>query len=540
MGVFGALLACSAIACGSNDAPLEITIDPGTAAAVLFNSKQDSLQSWTGRFYAGRGGLPVWVDSGDQRRARKLIEALGALDLHGLSPSRYAITSLDDRLAALDSLGVDADSTEAAQTDVALTQAFFLAADDMLRGRVPSDQIQTTWQTKPRAMDLVKVLEEVATGDEPGDALDELAPPHPEYEALREHLSRLREQAEAGGWEAIPPARLDSDVPEALLLRDRDVWERLALEDYIKGDFPGSEPGDTARYASRLRDAVARYQVDRGITPDSVIGVSTLTELNIPIESRIRTVLLNMERLRWMPAELPERRVEVNVAAFTLEAFDGGDVELDMNVIVGQEGWETPVFSDVMDHVIINPYWNVPETIATDEILPKIKEDPSYLEQRNYQVLDGWTDEAEEVDPEDVDWDSMSAESFPYRIRQEPGPSNALGRIKFMFPNEHAVYLHDTPADRLFDRTDRDLSHGCIRLERPLDFADYVFGQSESWDEERTAEAVDSEERVRVDLDTPVPVYILYWTATVADGRLRFFQDIYDVDKELDNALRAD
>ena len=251
-------------------------------------------------------------------------------------------------------------------------------------------------------------------------------------------------------------------------------------------------------------------------------------------ERRVRQLDANLERMRWLPRDLGDRAVVVNIPAFRLQAFEQGRAALTMKVVVGRE-WgdrETPVFADSMATVVINPYWNVPAGIARDEIVPKARRDRGYLTAHDYEVVHGWGNDAPTISPWSVTSAQLAAIGNGYRIRQRPGPGNALGRIKFLFPNDYAVYLHDTPADQLFDERVRAFSHGCVRVEAPVALAAWVLGQ-QGWDASRVRSAMATRDRRPVTLDRKIPVYLMYLTAFGRDGTLHFRDDIYDLDQRL-------
>jgi murein L,D-transpeptidase YcbB/YkuD len=270
-----------------------------------------------------------------------------------------------------------------------------------------------------------------------------------------------------------------------------------------------------------------------------VVGPKTIRELNVSVEERVRQIELNLERLRWSFRNLGSQYILVNIADYRLEVVEDGKTVLAMKVIVGKPYWHTPVFSAEMTYLEINPTWNVPDSILQDDLLPKIKNDPTYFTEQDFTVLDGWGENAERIDPLFIDWTTVSGEDFPYRLRQEPGPRNPLGRIKFMFPNEFNVYLHDTPHRALFEKNVRTFSHGCIRLSQPIDAAVYLLQNDHEWTKEKILEAVDSGETQIVRLKHPVRVHILYLTAWVdTNGLVQFREDIYSRDERLDKALK--
>jgi murein L,D-transpeptidase YcbB/YkuD len=265
-----------------------------------------------------------------------------------------------------------------------------------------------------------------------------------------------------------------------------------------------------------------------GLSDDGVVGKDTLAALNVPVETRIQQIRINLERARWILHDLDAHAVVVNVAGFMAYVTEGEEVTWMTRVQVGKPYHMTPLFRDEVSYIEINPTWTVPYSISSKELLPKIKKDPDYLADRNMIVLDR---NGKQVDPAGIDWNSLSANRFPYTLRQQPGPDNALGRIKFMFPNEHAVYLHDTPSKSLFERDYRVFSHGCIRVQNPYLLAQILLDDNEKWSVEKIEAAVDSRVTQRIVLDRKIPIYLTYWTAAVDDDlEVNFSRDPYNRD----------
>jgi murein L,D-transpeptidase YcbB/YkuD len=275
------------------------------------------------------------------------------------------------------------------------------------------------------------------------------------------------------------------------------------------------------------------------VEADGVVGVATLAALNVSVAARIRQIEVNLERWRWLPRTAEPRALFVNIADFSLEVVENGKPLLPMRIIVGKRSWDTPVFSASMTALIINPSWNVPRSIAIAEVLPAIRKNPQYLTKNNLTVLQGQGVQTREIDPHTISWATVSAARFPYRFWQEPGPTNPLGRIKFVLPNEFDVYLHDTPFRALFAKTTRAFSHGCIRIEQPLELAEYVLRDDPQWTGEALRAAIAQGQERLVPLPHPLPIYLLYRTAWVdQDGVLQFRPDIYERDRRLDEMLR--
>jgi murein L,D-transpeptidase YcbB/YkuD len=346
-------------------------------------------------------------------------------------------------------------------------------------------------------------------------------------------LARLRSQAAAKGWpvlkdeKTLAPGDRSSGVG--------DLRRRLRAS----GDLvPTGSDRDWLYFDAALASAVMRFQQRNGLKADGIVGRDTVDMLTVPIEQRIRQVVLNLERWRWLPHDLGARYIIVNTADFNLNAVEHSQVDLQMRVVVGRPARRSPVFSANMTHLVVNPYWNVPRTIAVEDILPEIQKDVTYLVQQGIHVFRNWEVDAPEIDPATVDWQSYHADRFPFRLRQDPGPHNALGRIKFMFPNAFAVYLHDTPNRTQFSRVQRDLSSGCIRVESPVALANFVLAGDDRWAPEILTETIEKGEHRTIHLNQKVPVHLLYMTAwTDETGTLHFRKDIYGRDRDLAWAL---
>jgi murein L,D-transpeptidase YcbB/YkuD len=289
-----------------------------------------------------------------------------------------------------------------------------------------------------------------------------------------------------------------------------------------------------------LKQALEHFQERHSIDADGAMGPTTLEQLNTSADQRVQQLRLNLDQWRWLPDDLGDRYILVNVAGFEMELVENDSVLIAMDVVVGQEGWETPIFRDTLESIVVNPYWNVPSGIMADEVLPALQRDPGYLARNNMEVLRG----DRVVDASSIDWSQVSGNTN-YRVRQKQGPNNALGQVKFLFPNENDIYLHDTPARAPFDASNRAFSHGCIRLEKPLELARILLDRTTETPSSRLDDllARDGEQWIRV--TEPVPVYILYFTAWAADdGSVRFHPDVYERDERLNEraaaALRAD
>jgi len=436
-------------------------------------------------FYARRENQPAW----DVRSTAALLAAIDALASEGLDPDRYHRAALN-RLAP------------GAERDVLATDAFLAAATHLSRGVVDPQFARPAWCAPPAKIDVAALLQAALDDATIGETLDRVAVRHEGYVRLRKALAAYREVARNGGWPVVPPGRklrLGDDDPRVIILRKRLY-----------------SPSESTLFDAELDALVRHFQSHHGITVDGIVGPETLRELNVSAHDRAQQIAVNMERWRWMPEDLGRSYILVNIAAFRLDVIEGDRSVLTMKTVVGKEYTRTPFFAARIVEVLLNPWWNVPDSIAAKEIRPKQRRDPSYLRREHMIVSNG-------------------------RIRQRPGEWNSLGRLKFNMPNNYDVYLHDTPAKSLFEQSFRAFSHGCIRLEKPLDLALYVLRDQPQWTRAAIESAIDSGTEQTIRLTTPQPVYVLYWTAWVGDdGDMEFHRDHYERDAALAVALHFD
>ena len=488
------------------------------------------------RFYERRGFNAAWSPArGPREEALQLADALQAAPREGLEPGDAQAEQVRARLEVLAAaggpLGRRSEPRALAETDVLLTRSFLKHAAHLHTGLIDPARLPSDWHLNPRRADLVKVLEQALATHDVAGALAGLEPAHPGYTALRALLERYREIARAGGWRGVPPGRplrRGSAGERVRLLR-----ERLAAEGDLDRSLAGGETFDAALFT-----AVRRFQARHGLDTTGVVGERDRVELDVPVEARIRQIALNLERWRWLPARFGERHLMVNIPGFTLEVREQDRAVLAMRVIVGKELSRTPMFSDSITYLVFNPIWELPPEIAKNEVLPSIQEDPEYLAKNHLRLYERHGRGSREVDPAKVDWQKVTPEEFGFAVKQDPGPENSIGHVKFMCPNQFAVYLHDTPAASLFTATQRDYSHGCVRVERPLELARYLLRGKPDWDSTRIAAAFDTLKNKVVKLPEPVPVHLLYWTTWVDDrGVAQFRRDVYAVDSLLSDAF---
>lgn len=488
-------------------------------------------------FYSGRGYRPAWIDpAGPRPEAFELLESIRGLGAVGLNPGDYHLAPLAGLLEhsrAAVPPDIDAAAELWSDLDLLLTDAFLLMGAHLVGGRVNPETIHSEWVAMTHEVDLVAALNGALAAGRLADTLAGFTPSHGGYAGMQGYLEHYRQLAAEGGWPAMPegPSLHPGDREAAVEVLRR----RLAAT----GDLPSPETDDPAFFDGALEAALRAFQERHGLEADGVAGHATRKALNVPAGERVRQIEINMERWRWVPQDLGRRHLLINIADFTLTAVEDGREVLRMPVVVGRPYRRTPVFSGAMTYLELNPYWNVPHKLAVKDILPKVQDDPAYLAREGFEVFASWEADAPPLDPAGIDWAGMTPERFRYRLRQAPGPLNALGRIKFMFPNKFAVYLHDTPARQLFQRPARLYSSGCIRVAAPLDLAAFVMEGSGEWNRAALEAAVAAGNRRVVHLPEAVPVHLLYWTAWVGpDGRLQFREDVYRRDPALERALQ--
>jgi len=485
-----------------------------------------SLWTLTRRFYTRRDFTPAWRSDGSDAAVGSLVARLGRAAEQGLDSADYPVVLMRALAAA------PGDPDSLALLDVVATVAFFRYASDLSLGRVVPAAIDTMWAAGDRPLDFVARLAGALDSGRVDAALGELAPPQREAALLRAALARYRAIAATGGWAAVPgrePLSLGATGPRVGLLR-----RRLEITgDVAPGDGWGSEIFDSALDAG-VRLAQARH----GLTADGVAGPATLAALNVPVTARIRQLELNLERWRWAPRDEGERYLSVNSADYSLEIVDSGRSVLTSRIVAGRADWPTPIVAGLLTEVTFNPRWSIPRSIAVKEVLPILRRDPGYLLREGIHVADA-TDQTIELDPALIVWDSVTAASFPYRLWQEPGPRNPLGRIRFGIRNRFGVALHDTPYPQTFSVATRAFSHGCVRVEAAESLAVYVLRGLPGWGADSICAVLAEETERYVATPDPIPVLIGYWTAWMGSaGEVQFRPDVYRWDAELDTALR--
>ena len=517
------------------------TLKPAIAVRIEGNDRPAWVtpERWTRvrGLYKAYGNAPLWLEEGGVKdRASALLTALREAPDHGLDTAAYPLAAIE-RVVDAKRLTDTASAATLGEADVLLTSAYVAYAADMLIGQVDPKTISQAWHIPAggRELDTAIVRGIEATDMKP--ALDSMAPQNPDYQALKAAYARYRKIAATGGWQTVsgatPPAALKSRL-ESELAGDSSstpgqhavdstavptgVVDSSAQAKTVPGKRsssrgPGTVVADGAGAGARIE--LTRFQERHGLDKTGKLDKATLVALNVSAGERAKQIAANLERHRWLPRALGTRYVFVNVPAFRLDAYDSGQKQLTMKVVVGQEyeGKVTPVFSDTMESVVFRPYWNITPDIQSKEIGPKASADPGYLARNEMEYY---------------------KDGGATRIRQRPGGKNSLGLVKFLFPNSFNIYLHDTPAKELFNKTDRAASHGCIRLEKPAELAQWVLG----WEAERVQQAMNSgADNNAVRVPQKLPVYIVYFTAYIRDGQLFFGDDVYNRDANLENKV---
>jgi murein L,D-transpeptidase YcbB/YkuD len=455
-------------------------------------------------------------------------------EVHGLSPPDFHVDAI--RLLRQMQAEQPDDPRINASLDLLLTDGLAIYAHQLVDGKVDPGSLSAVWNQSRQELSRGRVegLADALAQNSLPEFLASLVPSLPYYRDMRARLASYRAIASRGGWPSVPHGaalRRGDEDPRVAAVR-----ARLAVEP----TSPGSSHPDPNVFDVTLEESVSRFQLEHGLEVDGEVGPATLRAMNVSVAERIDQLRVNLERARWVQDELTDMNdfVIVNVAGFYVRLYEDGEIDWESRVIVGTEYDQTPAVVADMTYLVLNPTWTVPRSIIRDEMLPEMKADPGYLSARNLDLFD---QEWRRVDPAMLDWENVSAGAFPYYVMQRPGPGNALGTVKFMFPNAHSVYLHDTPSPELFSRSRRTFSHGCVRVQNPLEFAVRLLEDQPDWTRDAIERAIDAGQTTTVYLTTPVRVVILYRTAEPADGgRVRFYEDIYARDPAVLAALDSD
>jgi murein L,D-transpeptidase YcbB/YkuD len=501
-------------------------------------------------FYSLRNGAPAWAVDKRLAKASDVLLILRAAPDDGLVAADYGeppLTQWVERIKQSNSDASNAGDQQLAELDVKLTSSLLLLARHVGGGKSRPDAVDRRWKNQRTTPSFVEPLNGAVDGDLK-NWIKSIRPAHPQYASMQKALADIYAVQKKGGWPNIPAKTLKagSSGPAVDALR-----QRLMATGYLAASAappqkpaPQTEPQagqqappqaapPPAVYDLNVEAGVKAFQDHHGLTPTGVADAATIAAMNVPIGARIREMAINLERWRWLPDDFGARHVMVNIPAYRLYVHENGKNVDTMKVIVGKGNGRhhTPVFSAPMNLVVFSPYWNIPDTIVEGETAPAAVKDPAYLSKNNIEVLRVTKTGTTRVDPGSINWGNP-AELKELAFRQKPGAQNALGHVKFLMENPFNVYLHDTPADNLFARTGRALSHGCIRLEEPEKLAKYVLRDYPEWDDAAIRAAEHSGVEKAVKLREPLPVHIVYFTAWVDDGGgLHHFPDVYRYDR---------
>ncbi len=480
-----------------------------------------SVDEAVGAFYRQGKYEPIWTADTDESRARRaaLLDALTRTSQHGLPD----MTPVADKLVKM--LGEVRTTRDLGRAEVALSQAFVDLATDLQIGQIVPSSVDNGIVRKLPERDRTQYLVGMASS-KPTAFMRTLPPATREYRALMKEKLRLEKLMADGGWGAKVPVRKmepGQSGDGVVALRNR-----LISMGYLKTSA-------TRSYDSTLQSAVQQFQVEHGLEADGVAGKSTIEQINIPIRDRLKSIIVAMERERWMNRDRGTRHVLVNQTDFTAKIIDEGKVTFVTRSVIGKNTSDrrSPEFSDVMEHMVINPSWYVPRSIIANEYLPKLRANPNAVS--HLEITDS---RGRRVSRGSANFAKYSGRNFPFAMRQPPGPKNALGLVKFMFPNKHNIYLHDTPQKHLFSREVRAYSHGCIRLAQPFEFAYTLLAKQEQDPKGYFHRVLNSGQETKVPLKQTIPVHIIYRTAfTSPKGRTEYRRDIYGRDAKIWNAL---
>lgn len=481
--------------------------------------------SWAKKFYSERAFKLGWFkDNQIVPKANQMLNILKKSGEEGLNPKDYQIKNFDQLFADLKASAKGSAKFFALEKeiDVALSATYFAWASDYYRGTVvPKENKAIEWDVKSNKIKLHKALMTVLGERESKYPYADFQPLHPEYTRLKAALANYRKIKVAGGWPSIPAGikiKPGDNSPAVNIL-----YKRLI----------GSSADTTAHtiYDATLASAVKQFQTQNGLKADGALGPETIKLLNISVDQRIKQIILNMERWRWIPKKFEPDYLLVNIPEYKLHVFEKGIEKINMKVIVGKTLNSTPIFSDRMEYIVLSPYWNVPMSIIQKELAPKLATDPGYLEHLDMEIV---TNKGTPVSASSINWSSVNESNFKYILRRRPGPKNDLGDVKFIFPNSMDIYLHDTPNDELFNQTKRGFSHGCVRVEKPIELAEYLLRNKPGYDKSTILEIISQRKEKQVALKQKLPVYLVYFTAWADEsGQVYFRDDIYGHDKTL-------
>ena len=481
-----------------------------------FDDESIAATRLVSQLYERRNFRPAW---NDEKTVDDLLRSIEASESDGLTPEDY------HQAVLLRSRGMpDSDPKLVADMDLLLTDALIRLAYHIIFGKVDPERLDSNWNMARdiRNSDPVEAIQQAIDSGILFEIMEDYKPKHRFYTTLKAGLVKYRGLRRAGGWPTVPagPTLKKGMSGERVLA----LQNRLVVTDSLSANSSSA----SQIFDEQMELAVKRFQQLHGLTADGAVGPNTLEALNVPVGVRIDQIRINLERARWVLRDIPESFVIANIADFKALYIRDSEIVWEARIQVGKPYRKTPVFKAEIKYLVFNPTWTVPPTILEKDILPKARKDLTYLSARNIQVIDR---SGKVVDASQLDWSKYTAKTFPYMLRQQPGPRNALGRVKFIFPNKHFVFMHDTASKALFEREVRTFSSGCIRLDRPFELAELLLNDEIKWNAAEMAKLVQSGKTRTVYLQEPLPVLLFYWTTPIArNGSIRFVKDVYERD----------
>lgn len=471
-------------------------------------------------FYNNRDNELAW---GNPKFRNSLIDTLKQAEAQGLFYNDYHGRELEKMLSNLS----DLDQQELIKLDYLLTDAFFKFGNHLLNGKIDPKKLPKTWDIAKNKKNQVKLLNQAVNKTNLEIALSQLRPTHPIYQKLvaaSKEYQKLKN--DLSGFEEIEKGKLiKPGMQDQRLLK---IQSRLKALEYLR-------PGDTLSnsYSENVQEAIKQFQLENGLMVDGIIGNKSIGVLNQGFDKRAEQILVNLERWRWFPRDLGSHYILINIANFQLQVVEGDQTISTHKIIVGRESRKTPIFSDEIEFLDFNPSWYIPPTIKNKDVIPGARRNPSYLVNKN---IDVYNNLGKKLNPFKIDWSSGAVRSYQYK--QDPGPTNPLGKVKISFPNRYIVYLHDTPSKSLFEGNSRAHSSGCIRVENAVDLAKYLLSDQKEFTSEEIDKIIEKGTTRRIYLNQKVKVHIFYWTAWRENGKTRFTDDIYNYDEATYKALK--
>lgn len=481
---------------------------------------------YTKQFYQKESGEPVWSQEGiTLPTVDRFITILSNSYQDGLNPESYHLEVIKKLKSDLNAIPI-ADASEErvtilADLDTTLTDAFFIYASNLAYGKINNKEVYPNWIITKRSVDLMSKFNEAHSGNIQ-DVLDSLSPHYPEYMKLKEKLAKYQRITMDGGWpmvEAGPKLQIGDHGKRVNELQRRLLVTGELDKIHKKGTFDQS-----------LKEALIKFQMSHGLKGDGIAGAGTVQALSVSAKMRTQQIELNMDRLRWLPSDLGRRYILVNIPDYSLTVMENGKKVMTMPVIVGKdEGLQSCVLSSKINYLEFNPYWYIPKSIAVKDILPKLKKNPNYLNEKDIQVFTDYG--SSPLNSKEIKWSKIEPNTFIYKLREEPGEENPLGRVKFIFPNTCGIYLHDTSNPELFKKSKRTFSHGCIRIGKPIELATYLLADKPNWAEDKILAKIETGDNKAINLTDPINIHIVYATAWVdQDNVLQFRNDVYNID----------